>query len=113
MNSGPDVPDEQKSDVGQKSAARSCCGRPKSDREDIMSLLAPVRRSPTAGSVITALRYASSSGNAAPSSSKSAAASSVQRADEQLALRQRQQAAMRRSGRQMDIMSANIQVLGK
>jgi hypothetical protein len=55
-----------------------------------------------------ALRQASSSSSAP----RTVTASSVQKADEQLALRQKQQAAMRRSGRQMDIMSANISVLG-
>jgi hypothetical protein len=77
-----------------------------------MSLLTPLRQStPLSTSVLSiALRRASTSTNATPT--RTSAASSVQRADEQLALRQKQQATMRRSGRQMDIMSASIQVLG-
>jgi hypothetical protein len=73
-----------------------------------MSFLVPARHSASRSALLIALRQASSSANA-PSKVE---ASSVQRVDEQLALRQKQQAALRRSGRQMDIMSANIQVLG-
>jgi hypothetical protein len=74
-----------------------------------MSLLTPLRQSSASASTFSlALRRASTSSNAP----RTVAASSVQRADEQLALRQKQQATLRRSGRQMDIMSASIQVLG-
>lgn len=73
-----------------------------------MSSLVPARQAPRTSVILIALRQASSSSKAP----KTVAASSVQRADEQLALRQKQQAALRRSGRQMDIMSASIQVLG-
>lgn len=77
-----------------------------------MSLLrSPIRKSTGSSSVLLAIRYASTSASSS-SRPKASTASSVQRADEQLALRQKQQAAMRRSGRQMDLMSANIQVLG-
>lgn len=72
-----------------------------------MSFLVPARQAPRSA-ILLAIRHASSSANA-PSK---VGASSVQRVDEQLALRQKQQAALRRSGRQMDIMSASIQVLG-
>ena len=73
-----------------------------------MSFLVPARQAPRTSVILIALRQASTSSKAP----KTVAASSVQRADEQLALRQKQQAALRRSGRQMDIMSASIQVLG-
>lgn len=75
-----------------------------------MSLLTPLRPSTSLSAFNIALRRASTSSNA--SSARTPSASSVQRADEQLALRQKQQATLRRSGRQMDIMSASIQVLG-
>ena len=75
-------------------------------------LLSPIRQTTGSSTVLLALRYASTSASASSSKPKASTASSVQRADEQLALRQKQQAAMRRSGRQMDLMSANIQVLG-
>ena len=73
-----------------------------------MSFLVPARQSASRSAILQALRHASSSANAPTK----VASSSVQRVDEQLALRQKQQAALRRSGRQMDIMSASIQVLG-
>jgi hypothetical protein len=73
-----------------------------------MSFLAPARQSAPRSAILLAIRHASSSANAPTK----VASSSVQRVDEQLALRQKQQAALRRSGRQMDIMSASIQVLG-
>lgn len=75
-------------------------------------LLSPIRQTTGSSTVLLALRYASTSASASSSKPKASTVSSVQRADEQLALRQKQQAAMRRSGRQMDLMSANIQVLG-
>jgi hypothetical protein len=77
-----------------------------------MSLLTPLRQSTPWSTLASniALRRASTSTDA--TRTRTSAASSVQRADEQLALRQKQQATMRRSGRQMDIMSASIQVLG-
>jgi hypothetical protein len=73
-----------------------------------MSFLLPARQSAPRSAILLAIRHASSSANAPTK----VGASSVQRVDEQLALRQKQQAALRRSGRQMDIMSASIQVLG-
>lgn len=75
----------------------------------VMSFLVPARQSTSRSVILHAIRQASSSANA----STKVGASSVQRVDEQLALRQKQQAALRRSGRQMDIMSASIQVLGE